>query len=138
MTDAIRFFRDAQYNAPSFEATDDAYSAIGSMLTSDIQSIEEWCLLLLSLVEDVKSGQESSQSWEGNSWTADILPGGLHLQDLNSDDWTGDYTLDQAHEVMLAYWNFLIPQPDAKTRAIEKWESDEGRRHPCRPHLGGS
>ena len=136
MTDAIRFFRDAEYNAPSFETADDAYSAIGSLMTSDIQAIEEWCLLLLSLVEDVKSGAEESQSWEGNSWTADILPNGVHLQDLHSDDWSGDYTLDQAHEVMLQYWNFLMPDRDGKARAIEKWESEEGRTHPCRAHLG--
>jgi hypothetical protein len=130
----IRFYR-GDFNAPSFDVTDDAYSAIGSLMTSDVQNVGGLCLDLLAWAEDLRAGRLEHQSWHGNSWAAEMTPQGVALSDLYSDDWQGNYSLSEAHEVMLTYWNFLSPTNDEKSREMAEWESEFGRVHPCRPHL---
>ena len=134
MTETFTFLRD-QYNGPDYRVLDDAYSALGSMLVSDVQNDTLWCLRILGWVEDMRSGRPSNDQWGGNSWSAELAPDGLHLQDLYSDDWRGDYSLDEAHDVVLKYFDFLAPGTGEKERAIAAWEAEAGRVHPCRPHL---
>jgi hypothetical protein len=132
--DRIAFARNA-HGAPAFEATDDSYGAIGSLLTGDVQTVPAWSLDLLGWVEDVRAGRAAERSWQGNSWDVRITPSGLHLQDLFSD-WSESYPLDTAHDVMIRYWSFLTAgSPDEAAADVGEWEARAGREHPCRPHL---
>lgn len=132
--DLIAFTRN-EYGAPSFRVTDDSYGAIGSLLTSDVQTVSAWSLDLLAWVEDVRAGRSAEQAWQGNSWDTRITSGGLQLEDLYSD-WTASYPLDVAHDVMIEYWKFLTGgSPDEASSAVAGWEADAGRAHPCRAHL---
>jgi hypothetical protein len=101
--DQIAFTRD-EHGAPAFEAVDDSFGAIGSLLTGDVQSVPKWSLDLLAGVEDVRAGRSGEHRWQGNSWDVHIVPDGLELEDLYSDDWAESYPLDFAHDVMLEYW----------------------------------
>jgi hypothetical protein len=134
LADVIAFTR-GEHNFPHFEARDDSYSAIGSMLTSDVQYVEIWCLRILAWIEDVSAGRSTRESWEGNSWSAELTAKGLHLQDHFSDDWQGDYALAEAHDIVLKYLTFLAPGPGQKETAIAEWEAETGRSHPCRGHI---
>ena len=105
------------------------------MLTSDVQYVEIWCLRILAWIEDVSAGRSTRESWEGNSWSAELTAKGLHLQDHFSDDWQGDYALAEAHDIVLKYLTFLAPGPGQKETAIAEWEAETGRSHPCRGHI---
>ncbi|WP_329259050.1 hypothetical protein OG417_21890 [Actinoallomurus sp. NBC_01490] len=130
----IAFGRN-EHGAPTFEVTDDSYGAIGSLLTSDVQNVPPWSLDLLARVEDVRAGRSAEESWQGNSWGVRITPRGLYLQDLYSD-WSENYPLDAAHDVMIKYWMFLTAgSPNEATAEVNEWEAKAGRAHPCRPHL---
>jgi hypothetical protein len=132
--DRIAFARN-EHGAPTFQAGDDSYGAIGSLLTGDVQTVPAWSLDLLAWVEDVRTGRSAEQAWQGNSWDVRITPGGLQLQDLYSD-WSASHPLDAAHDVMIRYWMFLTAgAPDEAGTAVAEWEAKAGREHPCRPHL---
>jgi hypothetical protein len=135
MTVPLRFSR-GDLGVPEFATDDDAWSAFGSFLTADLQTSTWTVLDILEAVEWVRQGRSRLEEIAGNSWTGTITPGGLHLQDLYSDDWSGDYSLDDAHEGLIAYWNYLTADLGAKAVALEKRESGKGRPHPCRDHLG--
>jgi hypothetical protein len=104
-------------------------------LTSDVQYIDKWALDLLDGVVRVQEGAAAQEDWEGNGWAGDIRPDGMHLQDLHSDDWRGDYSLALVRAVTLDYIRFLLPDPDERARALAAWETDEGRPHPARADL---
>lgn len=133
MTDRITFSLDER-NIPWFKAEDENYGPIGSLLTSDVQNVEPWCLNLLAWIEDVRNGTSKQESWQGNSWGVLIRPAEFSQQDIYSD-WSGSYSLDDAHEVILEYWRFMAPSPAGRSHAIAEWETENGRAHPCRPHL---
>ncbi|MFD0856278.1 hypothetical protein ACFQ07_28825 [Actinomadura adrarensis] len=134
MTDKLSFFRD-QWNGPAFRPADDSYSALGAMLTGDVQNSEALCLDRLAWIEDVRSGRSSEQAWQGNSWDARATSGGLQLYDMYSDDWEGHYSLDEAHDVLIDYLGFLAPGIGADSGPVSQWESESKRPHPCRDHL---
>jgi hypothetical protein len=127
-------FHRGEHGAPGFMVADDSYSALGSMLTSDVQNVESWCRDLLAMIERIRGGA-AQESWQGNSWSATLSAAGLHLQDLYSDDWQGDHSLDDAHSVVLKYLDFLAPGAGRKSAVVMEWESKNGRRHPCRDHM---
>ncbi|MFC5746010.1 hypothetical protein [Actinomadura rugatobispora] len=135
MTEKLSFYRD-QWNAPAFRPHDEAYSALGSMLTSDVQNSEILCLDRLAWIEDVRSGRKAEQGWQGNSWDAKATPQGLQLYDLYSDDWEGHYSLEEAHDVLVGYLRFLSPGMGPGSGPVTEWEKEYGRPHPCRDHLG--
>ncbi|GIF78439.1 hypothetical protein Asi02nite_79570 [Asanoa siamensis] len=107
---ALTFHRDA-HGGPAFTAQDDTYSALGSMLTGDIQNVQTWAETLLAYIDDVESGRSEHESWQGNSWEVEITKSGVHLQDLYSDDWTGTHTLKEARTALQDYLSFLNRAP---------------------------
>jgi hypothetical protein len=131
----LRFFRDQRFNAPSYESTDDSFTALGSLLTSDVQNVDKWALDLLDAIAQVDAGTSAREEWEGNGWSGEIRPDGLHLQDLHSDDWRGEYTLDVAREVVIDYIRFLRPDAQSRADALARWEADQGRPHPARAEI---
>ena len=94
------------------------------MLTSDVQYAEIWCLRILAWIEDLLAGRSDRQEWDGNSWSAQLTSGGLHLQDHFSGDWQGDYSLAEAHDIVLKYFAFLKPGSTEREAAIVEWEAD--------------
>ena len=129
----VSFGRD-QYGAPSFSA-DDAWSAYGAMLTGDVQTDRMWLLDLLAWIEDARSGRLDSQTWQGNSWSVQISAKGVSLDDVYSDDWSGSYSLDDAHQVAMDYLAFLEPTPEGRATAATGWRGRTGRDHPCAAHF---
>jgi len=129
----ISFLRD-ESNSPSFDS-DERLSALGSLLTSDVQTEKVWNLNLLAWIDDVRTGRLPEQSWQGNSWLAYITPGGMDLEDLYSDDWRGSYSLDEAQRVLLDYLRFLAPSAVDRARAVADWEEENGREHPLRAQV---
>ncbi|MGP4022411.1 hypothetical protein [Actinomadura sp. 3N407] len=133
-TTKIRFFRN-ELGVVASEPSSPDYSALGSMLTSDVQSDATSCLDVLAWTEDVWHGADTQNSWQGNSWRVVIDERGMHLQDLYSDDWSEDYSFEDAHEVVMAYFGFLRPGREAASTALDTWENEWKRPHPCRAHL---
>ncbi|MFC4050777.1 hypothetical protein ACFOY4_13855 [Actinomadura syzygii] len=134
-TTRIRFFRN-EFGVAASEPAHPDYGALGSMLTSDVQSDVTSCLDVLAWTEDVWHGPDDQNSWQGNSWRVVVDGQGVHLSDLYSDDWTGDYQFSEAHEIVLAYLAFIAPEGPALRTALNTWESEWKRSHPCRDHLG--
>ncbi len=135
MSEALRFYRDERFNAPSYEARDGSFAALGSLMTGDLGSSSFAVLLLLDGVELVRQGRSARDEWLGNGWEGEILPDGMHLQDLHTDDWRGDYSLDVVRDVTLDYLRFLLPDPEQRAAAVAAWEAAEGRPHPARADL---
>jgi hypothetical protein len=129
----ITFLRD-QYNAPRFDS-DERLSALGSLLTSDVQNGKDWNLDLLAWIDDVRTGRLPEQTWNGNSWMVHILPDSFELDDIYSDDWRGKYTLDEAQRVLLDYLRFLAPSAVDRAQAVADWEEENGREHPLRAQV---
>jgi len=129
----ITFLRN-QFNGPSFDS-DERLSALGSLLTSDVQGVKESNLDLLAWIDDVRAGRLAEQMWNGNSWVAYIRPDGMDLEDLYSDDWQGSYSLDEAQRVALDYLKFLAPSAVDRARAVADWEEENGREHPLRAQV---
>jgi hypothetical protein len=135
---SIRFYREQREGplgqAPLFETDGEHYVDLGTWLTSDVQNYAPACLELLGWVEDVRAGRATQHEWEGNSYHATILPEGVIASDLYSDART-TYTLDEAHDVMLRYWRFLLSVGKDREGSIATWELENHRTHPCRDHL---
>ncbi|MEV4539738.1 hypothetical protein AB0J82_38790 [Asanoa sp. NPDC049518] len=127
----VTFYRD-EYGGPAARPRDDSWSAIGSLMTGDVQNVASWALRLLAYVDDVESGRSAGESWQGNSWDVAISKAGVHLQDLESDDWTGTHTLAETRAVLLEYLRFLLPGIEERRGELAAWERDEGREHPSR------
>lgn len=132
VNEALRFYRDAQTGVPRFEPKEDTYSALGSLLTGDIANSNFALLEFLEGIDRVRLGTSTHEEWEGNGWSGDIRPDGLHLQDLHSEDWRGDYSLDLAWNVAMDYLRFLLSDQKARASALERWEAVRGRAHPAR------
>ena len=120
--------------AIDFVVLDEAWSAFGSFMTSDIQGSTSALLDVLAAVEDALRGEVDHVPLSGNSWEGWITPSGMHLEDMFSDDWRGDYPLDQAHEGLFIYWMHLSPTSPERHSEMSRWEAKEGRTHPCRNH----
>jgi hypothetical protein len=135
VSDVLRFYRDAATDAPRFETPDDSYSALGSLLTGDIAGSTFGLLEFLEGVELVNTGSAELEEWNGNGWSGAIRSVGVHLQDLHSDDWSGDYSLAFARQIALDYLDFLVVDPRARDEALHRWESRKGRRHPMRDEI---
>jgi hypothetical protein len=131
---SLHFYRDS-FGGPNYEPCDDSYLALGSLLTSDIQNVDKWALDLLDALVRVQSGTSAAEEWEGNGWAGVIRPSGLHLDDLHSDEWHGDYTLDLARDVTVAYLRFLVPDAADRARSLAEWETWKGRSHPARDDI---
>ena len=128
-------FRRSDLGTTQFETSDEAWSALGSFLTSDIQR-STWHLVdILAVLEDARDGRLQSEPLSGNSWEGEVTRSQLTLQDLTSDDWAGTYSWDQAHDALLAYWDYLSPSSEKKAVDLRQWEHSEKRDHPCRRHL---
>jgi hypothetical protein len=134
MRGRVEFFRD-RLGAPDGRPSDESYSSIASLLVSDVGNSTRWCLDLLCMLEDVRSGHSGEDEWLGNSWAGRITRGGFELTDLFDDEWTARYSLDEAHGVTIDYFAFLVPDGAAVRSEIARWESAAGREHPCRDHL---
>ena len=130
----VTFHRD-EHGGPAFHPQDDSWSAIGSLMTSDVQNVALWALRLLANVDDVEAGQSDLETWQGNSWQVEITKKGMHLQDLYSDDWTGQHTLPEARAAILTYLKFLLPSNAQRQTELANWEQQEGRQHPSRPAI---
>jgi len=128
----VRFFLEEATGVPGFEVADDRYGPLGSLLTREVQIIDKWALDVLDDLTRIQLGQAKRAEWLGNGWSGEISPNGLHLEDLHSDDWRGDYSLDLAREVTLEYVCFLLPDVDARSAALVRWEAEEGRPHAAR------
>ncbi len=133
----VTFYRD-EYGGPASRPRDDSWSAIGSLMTSDVQNVAVWALRLLAYVDDVEAGRSTIETWQGNSWQVEITKAGVQLQDLYSDDWSGTHTLAEARAVLLEYLRFLLPGADERRGELATWESDAGRGHPSRPAVEAS
>ncbi|GII20413.1 hypothetical protein [Planosporangium mesophilum] len=134
MTDLIDFYRHERGFVLS-RSRDAHYRDLGSWLTSDIQAYAPDCLDVLSCVEDVRFGRSALDEWEGNSCYTRFTPFGVTVESLSPEGGSTTYTPDEAHSVMLQYWQFLTPTGEKKNRALASWEGGNEREHPCRPHL---
>ncbi len=124
-----------QYNAPDYATDDPRLFDLGAWLTSDIQNYAPDCLDLLSCVEDMWSGRSTAEEWEGNAYLAQFSPTGVLAENLHVPGRMTTYPLDEAHQTMLRYLDFIAPTPEAKARAVDVWEKENERPHPCRAHL---
>jgi len=136
MDKVLRFFFDDKYDAANFEPTDDEYTALGSLLTGDFMTVDTWVLDFLDAVVRLQTGDIDHWGWSGNGWDAELDPDGVHLQDLHTEDWNGDYTLDFVREVTLDYLCFLLPDPDERSSALARWETSEKRPHAAGVDIG--
>lgn len=131
----LRFYRDERSGVPCFVPADDTYSALGSLMTGDIGNSGFGLLELLEGIELVRLDQSPREEWEGNGWAGAIRPDGLHLEDLHSDDWRGQYDLQTARAVSLAYLRFIVPESEARARVLARWEAANGHPHPARDNI---
>ncbi|MDL4816855.1 hypothetical protein [Actinomadura opuntiae] len=128
----VEFFRD-ELGAPDGRPSSESYASIASLLVSDVGNSTRWCLDLLSMLEDVRTGTSDEDEWLGNSCAGVITKNGFELTDLYDDEWTFRYGLDDAHDVTVDYLDFLAR--DTVRSEVDQWEATKGRRHPCRGHL---
>jgi hypothetical protein len=129
MSTVLRFYRDGPFH--HFEPTDESFSALGSLLTDDVQGSVEIALDLLQKVERVRLGITQMETWGGNGWVGEMRATGVHVDDRHSDDWSGDYGIDVVRGAVLDYLRYLVPEPDERIRAVARWEADAGLRHPA-------
>ncbi len=130
----LNFFRD-QYDAPEYTTDDVHLRDLGTWLTTDVQNYAPDCLDLLACVEDVQSGRSAAEEWEGNAYYARFTPTGVVAENLHVPGRMTTYPLDEAHQAMLHYLEFLAPTPEGKARSLDVWEKENERPHPCRGHL---
>jgi hypothetical protein len=131
---SLTFFRD-QYGASEYSTDDVHLRDIGAWLTTDVQNYAPDCLDLMACVEDVRSGRSATEEWEGNAYYAQFTPGGVTAENLHVEGRTTAYELEEAHSIMRQYLRFLAPTPEDRARALDVWEKENEREHPCRAHL---
>lgn len=112
------------------------FNNLAAQLTSDIGTYAPDCLLLLQLMDEVRSGQSSVEEFEGNSSVFRATPDGVTVEDLSPMPAPTFYTFDEARSAVLEYFDFLAPSQDLKRGAVARWENEFGRQYPGRTELG--
>ncbi|WP_433289004.1 hypothetical protein [Micromonospora sp. CA-244673] len=134
MQDGIEFQRN-QYGAPSLTTRNGHFRDLGSQLVSDIQTYAPDCLELLQCIDDVTSGRSAYEEFEGNSAVVRCTPEGVTVESLGPVPSGTTYTVDEARDVILRYFDFLAPSPAEKKRHLATWEGENGRPFPGRALL---
>ncbi|TDB91918.1 hypothetical protein E1264_00155 [Actinomadura sp. KC216] len=128
---------------PSARLDDDRFRNLAGLLTSDIRNDGAGLLEALMLVEWARDGRQDIDDWEGDSTAAEFRPDGVLISDLGPDPKTEQYSLDEVHEALIRYWQFIFPGTGERRNALEAWarafEQEnpdvENPQHPCLPHL---
>lgn len=134
MQDSIEFQRN-QYGAPSVKTRNGHFRDLGSQLVSDIQTYAPDCLELLQCIDDVVSGRSEYEEFEGNSAVVRCTPDGVTVESLGPVPSGTTYTVDEARDVIVRYFDFLAPSADDKKRHLATWERENGRPFPGRALL---
>ncbi|MEU1644078.1 hypothetical protein [Micromonospora zamorensis] len=129
----VEFGRN-QYGAPTMTSGDRRFRDLASQLTSDIQSYAPDCLELLQCIDDVVSGRSAYEEYEGNSAVVRCTPTGVTVDSLGPVPSGTTYTVDEAREVILTYFDFLAPSVQDRKRHLATWEQEHGGPFPGR-HL---
>ena len=121
---------------PTANFRDARLRGLAGLLTSDIQRDGAGVLDALDLVEQARGGKADIEEWLGNSTSACFRPDGVTVTDLGPRPVTTTYSLDEVHEALLAYWEFLRPTGEERRRSLEQWALLDEREHPGarRPH----
>jgi hypothetical protein len=129
MSAVLRFYKDGPFH--HFEPVDESFSALGSLLTDDVQGSTTITLDLLQKVERVRLGITQIEIWGGNGWVGEMQPTGMHIEDRFSDDWVGNYSLDVTKNAVMDYLRYLAPSSEERNAALARWEADAGHEHPA-------
>ncbi|MFI0406049.1 hypothetical protein [Actinomadura sp. 3N508] len=128
---------------PSARLDDERFRALADLLTSDIRTDRAGLLEALMLVEWAREGRAGIDEWQGDSSVAEFRPDGVLITDLGPDPKTEQYSLDEVHEALVRYWQFIFPGTGQRQSALEAWArgferenpGGENPRHPCLAHL---
>ena len=72
---------------------------------------------------------------EGNSAVVRCTPDGVTVESLGPVPSGTTYTVDEARDVIVRYFDFLAPSADDKKRHLATWERENGRPFPGRALL---
>jgi hypothetical protein len=131
--DTITFHRHAD-GGLMFDTETGVFGSLGSWLVSDTQNYAPDCLDILATLEDVRARRKPMEQIEGNAYETTVTPDQVYAANMYVDDATA-YTHEEAHAVVLQYWQFLEPDPREREIQVADWERSNGRAHPCRGHL---
>jgi hypothetical protein len=134
VADRITFIRD-QHGIPTARLEGARFRVLVSWLTTDVQNDPVELLEVLDQVEQARRGRSEAEEWEGNAYAAEISPDGLAIEGFYEEDPPVRYSLEEAHPVLVQYWEFLAPSADDRSRLVAEWEKQYVRVHPDRLHL---
>jgi len=128
---------------PIARPRDERFLNLGLLLTSDIQRHGAEALEVLQLVELAREGKDDIPEWGGNATFTCFRPDGVEITDLSLDPRTQHYSLDEVHDSLIQYWDFLCPTIEERRRSLQEWAEFYTREHPevtdplhpCMAHL---
>ncbi|MBW8485555.1 hypothetical protein [Actinomadura parmotrematis] len=106
---------------------------LATMLSSDIGGWGVPLLEALDLVERARAGHDSGE-WTANATSARYRPDGVTVTDLGPKPQRVRYSLDEVHQALLEYWEFLFPESGGRRKAVEEWAYWYEREHPGADH----
>ena len=90
----------------------------------------------------VEKGRTDIEEWLGNATSAYFRPDGVTITDLGPTEEETEYSLDEVHDALIMYWEFLCPAGEERRKALEEWAGFYEREHPgawashpCSGHL---
>jgi hypothetical protein len=128
---------------PAARLRDDRSRNLATLITGDVRTDGASLLEALMLVEWARGGKDDIEEWEGDSTAAEFRPDGVTITDLGPDPKSERYSLDEVHQALIAYWEFLFTSPGARQGALAAWAREYEQefpgvtdpRHPCLGHL---
>ncbi|GAA3192348.1 MULTISPECIES: hypothetical protein [Streptomyces] len=101
---------------------------LGNWVTGDIQQVPYTLLEVIDLVVEARRNPDSGvEEFGGNAHYTEIEPQGVHIQNEYVDHVRGDFTLDQALDVLTDFWNYCARvHPERTAEDLARYVAEYG------------